>query len=54
MCKCSGKPKKIPYGAKKKQEWCRRCDCRLVTIVNKGAERQKAKKQLKKDLEECS
>ena len=54
MCKCNRKPKKIPYGAKKKKEWCRYCDHQLVTIVNKGGERQKAKKQIKKDLEECT
>ena len=51
-CVCARKRKHIPYGAKKKLEWCPYCDGALVEIVDKGSERLKANIDVKKELEE--
>lgn len=42
---CSHKPKRVPYGSKRKMFWCSNCDRDLVNPVNKKRERQKAKKE---------
>lgn len=47
-CGRQGRPKKIPYGGKRKKFWCSYCDMDLVNPVNKKAERQKTKKSLDK------
>lgn len=47
-CKCYRKPKHLPYGSIRKKYWCSACDMNLVNPINKKAERQKAKRQIRK------
>ena len=51
-CNCERKRKHLAYGQKKKKFWCDFCDANLVPPVNKGSERQKVKKEIKKELED--
>ena len=53
-CSCcgNGSPKRKPYGGQRKKHWCPYCDMDLVNPVNKKAERQKAKKDIKKQLDD--
>lgn len=43
---CGKKPKSRPYGAKRGKYWCSGCDRDLASEVSKGAERQRAKKEI--------
>tara|TARA_R100001086_G_C11840641_1_gene259013 strand:- start:2369 stop:2557 length:189 start_codon:yes stop_codon:yes gene_type:complete len=44
--------KRKPYGLKGKHSWSYCCDMTLLSDVNKKNERQKAKKEIKKELDE--
>jgi hypothetical protein len=46
---CKRKPKQKPYGKVRTKIWCPYCDRNLITPVNKKAERQKAKKDIKNE-----
>ena len=47
---CTKRRKHLPYGSKKKQFWCHLCDAGHELVIDKGSERQKAKKQIRKEL----
>lgn len=47
---CGGRPKKIPYGSKKGKFWCSKCDRAHANGVNKKKERQRAKRNIGKEL----
>ncbi len=49
---CVQKFKHVPYGAKRFWEWCNSCDTHLVQKISKGSEREKAKKEIRKEIEE--
>lgn len=52
---CNGNPKKHtprPYGAKGTNPYCNNCDKDYVYSVSKSSERRKAKKLIKKQLDE--
>lgn len=49
--KRGGVPKKIPYGAERRQFWCDNCDYVLVSKVDKKRARRKGKKDIKDQLD---
>lgn len=53
-CSCLKIPKHKPYGLRRGKYWCHKCDANLVGDYDhkpiKKSARQKAKRQIKKDL----
>lgn len=50
--KCIQNFKHLPYGAKRALEWCDSCDTHMVQKISKGSERTKAKREIRKEIED--
>ena len=49
-CKCFRRRKHLAYGQTKGKYWCDGCDANQVNTINKSAERQKAKREIRKEF----